>query len=174
MSTVNAPGKTFKSPNTYVIIFYIIVIVAVLTWFIPGGQYQLDASGRAISGAYSRTVANPQGLWDIFMAPIIGMIGNNSVTGAMAISLNILLFGSFLQMMDEAGAIKISLKRIAIKNQKNYSLLITLLVVVMGIFGTVQGACEEGFVYLMMFLPVVLALGLDTMVAIQGGLTPLR
>lgn len=167
MSAIDETEKKLKSPNAYVIIFFIIAIVAILTWFIPGGKYQLDEAGRAISGTYTQSVANPQGLWNIFMAPIIGMIGNQSVTGAIAISLNIMLFGSFLEMMDESGAIKIALKRIAIKNQQNYHVLISLLVLVMGIFGTVQGAYEEGFVYLMMFLPIVLALGLDTMVAVM-------
>lgn len=159
--------KRFKTPNAYVVIFSILAIVAVLTWFIPGGHYQTDAAGRAIAGTYSQAVANSQGIWDMFMAPIIGMIGNKTVSGAIAISLNIMLFGSFLEMMDEAGAIKIALKRIAIKNQKNYYFLITILVIIMGVFGTVQGAYEEGFVYLMMFLPIILALGLDTMVAVM-------
>ncbi len=160
-------NKQFKSPNAYVIIFFIMALVAVLTWFVPGGQYELDESGRAIAGTYTSAQSNPQGIWDIIMAPIIGMIGNKTVTGAIAISLNILLFGSFLQMMEEAGAIKMFLKRVAIKNQKNYHVLITILVVIMGIFGTVQGAYEEGFVYLLMFLPIILALGLDTMVAVM-------
>lgn len=127
MSAIDETEKKLKSPNAYVIIFFIIAIVAVLTWVIPGGQYQLDAKGRAIAGTYTQSIANPQGLWNIFMAPIIGMIGNQSVAGAIAISLNIMLFGSFLEMMDEAGAIKIALKRIAIKNQKNYHVLISLL-----------------------------------------------
>lgn len=159
--------KQFKSPNAYVIIFFIMAAVAVLTWFIPGGQYNLDEAGRAIAGTYSTADAKPQGLWELIMAPIIGMVGGASVSGAIAISLNIMIFGAFLEMMDEVGAIKLFLKRIAIKNQKNYHVLITLLVVVMGIFGTVQGAYEEGFVYLMMFLPIVLALGLDTVVAVM-------
>ena len=112
-------NKQFKSPNAYVIIFFIMALVAVLTWFVPGGQYELDESGRAIAGTYTSAQSNPQGIWDIIMAPIIGMIGNKTVTGAIAISLNILLFGSFLQMMEEAGAIKMFLKRVTIKNQKN-------------------------------------------------------
>ncbi len=159
--------KQFKSPNAYVIIFFIMALVAVLTWFVPGGKYELDEAGRAIAGTYARAESNPQGLWDLIMAPIIGMVGNKSISGAIIISLNIMLFGSFLEMMDRSGSIKLFLKRIAIKNQKNYHALITILVVIMGIFGTVQGAYEEGFVYLLMFLPIVLALGLDTVVAVM-------
>ena len=31
--------KKRKIPHTYAIIFYIIIIAAVLTWVIPGGEY---------------------------------------------------------------------------------------------------------------------------------------
>ena len=159
--------KQIKSPNAYVIIFCIILAVAVLTWIIPGGQYQLDDSGNAIAGTYSQAENNPQGLWDVIMAPIVGMVGNGQMSGAIAISLCIMLFGSFLEMMEETSAIKIFLKRIANKNKNNYRMLIWILVFIMGALGTVYGAYEEGFVYLLMFMPVILALGLDTMVTVM-------
>ncbi|MGY3777823.1 YfcC family protein [Isobaculum melis] len=159
--------RKFKTPNTYVIVFFVLIFVAVLTWFIPGGQYQLDDAGRAMANTYTRIDSNRQGLWDIIMAPIIGMVGNEQVSGAITISLNIMLFGSFLEMMDTAGAINIALKGVAKKFQKNYYVLITVLTFIMGIFGTVQGSYEEGFVYLLMFLPIILALGLDTIVALM-------
>lgn len=159
--------KKIKMPNTYVIIFLALALVAVLTWIIPGGMYELDADGNAISNTYQRLEANPQGLWNIIMAPIVGMVGNSQISGAIAISLNVMLFGSFLEMMDETGVIKIALTSVAKKYEKNQSLLIVVLVFIMGIFGTVQGAYEEGFVYLLMFLPIILALGLDTIVALM-------
>ncbi|GGE25102.1 YfcC family protein [Streptococcus himalayensis] len=159
--------KKFKSPNTYVIIFFVLLFVAFLTWFIPGGEYSYDKSGRAIANSYRQINANRQGLWDVIMAPIIGMVGNDKVSGAITISLNVMLFGSFLEMMDATGAINIALKNVAKKCQKNYYVLITVLTFLMGIFGTVQGAYEEGFVYLLMFLPIILSLGLDTIVALM-------
>jgi len=159
--------KSFKMPNTYVIIFLALVLVAILTWIIPGGTYTLDEAGNAMANTYKRLEANPQGLWNIIMAPIIGMVGNEQVAGAIAISLNVMLFGSFLEMMDETGVINIALTNVARKYKENHTLLIVVLVFIMGLFGTVQGAYEEGFVYLLMFLPIVLALGLDTIVALM-------
>ena len=40
-----------------------------------------------------------------------------TISGAIAISLTILLFGSFLEMMEETGAVKTALKRITMKNR---------------------------------------------------------
>jgi len=159
--------KQFKSPNAYIVIYFIIVIVAIMTWIIPGGSYQLDTVGRSVAGTYTRSVSHPQGVWDILLAPILGMVGSNTVSGAIIISLNIMIFGAFLEMMDRSGAIKIALRGIAFKYQENYHVLITTLVFLMGAFGTIQGAYEEGYVYLMMFLPVIIAMGLDTMVAVM-------
>lgn len=154
--------RKFKTPNSYVIIFFILVIVALLTWVIPGGSYDLDKSGQAIAGTYSRMSSNRQGIWDIIMAPIIGMVGNKKVSGAISISLNVLFFGSFLGMMDTTGAVNKALRGVAKKFQNKQNVLITVLTFIMGAFGTIQGAYEEGYVYLLMFLPIFLSLGLDT------------
>ncbi|MFC0362507.1 YfcC family protein [Enterococcus canintestini] len=159
--------KKFKSPNTYVIIFFILILVAILTWFIPGGKYEINGAGQNIAGTYQRISANRQGLWDVIMAPIIGMVGNEKISGAITISLNVMLFGAFLEMMDTIGVINIALKGIASKYKEKTAVLITVLTFVMGIFGTVQGAYEEGFVYLLMFLPIILSLELDTITALM-------
>lgn len=158
--------KKMKSPNAYVTLFVIIAIVAVLTWFVPGGQYDLNEAGQAIAGTYHRVDSNPQGLWDICMSPLIGMIGSETMSGAIAVALNILFFGSFLEMVDESGALKIFLKKVSMNNKDNYRKLIAILMIFMSLLGNVQGAYEEGFVYLMMFLPVIIGLGLDSMVAL--------
>lgn len=100
--------------------FFIIVFVAILTWVIPGGQYELDEAGNAISGTYRVAKANPQGIWNIVIAPIVGMIGNENTSGAIPISLYVLLFGSFLNMMDKTGVIGISLNAVSKKFKKTH------------------------------------------------------
>ena len=140
--------KRKSMPNTYVILFFIIVFIAVLTWFVPGGAYKLDKSGHAISGTYHLTASSPQGIWDMFMAPITGMLGSKTISAAIPISLFIMLFGSFL-------------------SQKNMLLLIAVLVTLMSLMGTIEGAYEEGIVYMLMFIPLLLALGLDSVTCLM-------
>ncbi|WP_071392795.1 YfcC family protein [Bacillus tuaregi] len=158
--------KTFKSPNVYVTLFSIIVVIAILTWIIPGGEYQLNEDGQAIAGTYQQVESNPQGIWQVLMAPIVGMIGGEGFSGAIGISLFVMLFGSLLEMMDRSGAIKIALRNITMKNQHNSYKLISILVIIMGILGTVEGAYEEGFVYMLMIMPVILGMGMDPLVAL--------
>lgn len=162
-----AKSKSNKTPNTYVILFFIIAFIAILTWFIPGGQYKLDKANHAISGTYSQITSNPQGIWDIFMAPIIGMLGSKTTAAAIPISLFVMLFGSFLEMMERTGALKIGLRRVATASQQRLLLLIAALTSVMAVMGTIEGAYEEGVVYLMMILPILMALGLDTVTGVM-------
>ena len=53
-----------KIPNTYVIIASLIVLCAVLTWILPGGQYVTAEDGTVI---YEQTNAVPQ-TWQVFSA----------------------------------------------------------------------------------------------------------
>lgn len=161
--------KKRKSPNVYVIFFVAYIIVAVLTWIIPGGSYKLNEAGQAIRGTYQPTVANPQGIWEILMAPIIGMIGDNEkgISGAINISLNVMIFGSFLEMINRTGTLSVALKQISNKYKNNYKVLITVLVFAMSALGTIYGAYEECFVYLMMFMPMIMGMNMDSITAIM-------
>lgn len=159
--------KGFKSPNTYVILMFVIVLVAILTWFIPGGVYELDEGGQAIAGTYQVMESNPQGLWDILVAPIVGMVGSATTSAAIPISLFIMVFGAFLQMLEESSILKIALRKISDAFQSNMNALITILVAVMAALGTVMGAYEDAIVYAIMFIPIFLALGADTITAIM-------
>jgi uncharacterized ion transporter superfamily protein YfcC len=73
------PGAAsrFHFPTAYTILFALIVIIAGLTWVIPSGQYQRVASEALgkdvpVAGTYALTDANPQGFFDVILAPIAG------------------------------------------------------------------------------------------------------
>jgi uncharacterized ion transporter superfamily protein YfcC len=44
--------RGFALPSAYTILFILIVIVALLTWIIPAGAYDLDGDGQPIPGSY--------------------------------------------------------------------------------------------------------------------------
>lgn len=69
-------GK-FKFPSAYTILFFLIAVVAVLTWIVPAGQYHMamnEALGKEVpvAGTYAHVAAHPQGLVSVLMAPIAG------------------------------------------------------------------------------------------------------
>ena len=45
--------KGFKFPTAYTILFLLIIVVAIGTWFIPAGQYDRNEEGQPVaSGVY--------------------------------------------------------------------------------------------------------------------------
>ena len=60
----------FKMPSAYMIIFGIIVLVAVLSWIIPGGAYDyVDPNAdklQPIAGTFHEVASNPQDLCRYF------------------------------------------------------------------------------------------------------------
>ena len=74
--------KGFKFPTAYTILFLLIILVAIGTWFIPAGQYDLNEDGEPIPGTYHRVEQNPQRiLADGLQAPINGLYGIEDETG---------------------------------------------------------------------------------------------
>lgn len=66
-----------RFPTAYTILCLLILFVAALTWIIPAGSYERvmdDAVGReiAVAGTYQEAASNPQGFWDVLLAPTAG------------------------------------------------------------------------------------------------------
>ena len=107
-----------KFPSAYSILFILIALVALLTWVIPAGQYQREMNqdlGREvpITGTYQTVEANPQGIVDVFLAPIDGFYDHQSYqAAAIDVSLFILVMGGFLGLVTATGAIDAGIERV--------------------------------------------------------------
>ena len=53
--------RKFQMPTAYTILFCLILLVALSTWFIPAGSYDY-ADGIPISGSYHAVAPAPQGI----------------------------------------------------------------------------------------------------------------
>ena len=117
-ATSDAPsgGRGFALPSAYTILFILIVVVALLTWIIPAGAYDLDANGEPLPGTYHSVDANPQRtVVDSLMAPINGLYGiegedgsisvwnSGELFGAIDVALFILVIGGFLGVTMSTG-----------------------------------------------------------------------
>ena len=69
--------QKFKVPNTFVLIFSFIVLMAMLTWIMPGGEYQRhEKDGRTviIAESFQKIAHQPQGLGSVLMSPLRGFV----------------------------------------------------------------------------------------------------
>jgi len=171
-------GGRFALPSAYTILFILIVIVAILTWIIPAGSYDVDADGEQIPGSYHTVDANPQRIVvDSLMAPINGLYGienaedgsvsvwnSGELFGAIDVALFILIIGGFLGVTMKTGAIQAGIARIVGRLSGRERLLIPILMIVFAIGGTTYGMAEESLAFYVLIITVMMAAGYDTLV----------
>ncbi|ANS84871.1 uncharacterized protein VSVS12_01101 [Vibrio scophthalmi] len=161
-----------KFPSAYTILMFLTVLMAILTWIVPAGQYQMVANetlGKMVPlvGSYQSIDANPQGLIDILMAPIQGFYDpTNYAARAIDVALFVLVIGGFLAVVTETGAIDAgiggTMKRLAGREK-------WMIPILMGLFalgGTVYGTAEETIPFYALLIPVMIAAGYDSIVGV--------
>ena len=52
--TTEQQKKRFSFPSAFTILFFLIVLIAAATWFVPAGSYDYDEDGAPIPGTYHR------------------------------------------------------------------------------------------------------------------------
>lgn len=167
--------KGFKFPSAFTIIALLIVIVAVLTWLIPAGRYQLDEDGRPIPGSYERLDQNGQGPLEVFLAPVDGMYGiknaegfigtyeSGTLFGAIAVALFVLVIGGFITMTMKTGAITAGIRALTTRFGARARLLIPVLMVLFAAGGTTYGMAEETLGFYVVIIALFISLGYDAM-----------
>lgn len=130
-------------PSAFTILFFIIVVLAVLTWFIPAGKYATDSAGNIIAHTYHTVSPHPQGIWDVFMAMVIGMIGDSKTEGAIQIALFILVIGGFLGVVNKTGALNNGISAVVHRYEGRERTLIPILMILFALGGTTYGMGEE-------------------------------
>jgi uncharacterized ion transporter superfamily protein YfcC len=170
--------RGFALPSAYTILFILIVIVAILTWIIPAGSYDVDADGEPVPGTYHAVEANPQRIVvDSLMAPINGLYGIESAEdgsvsvwnsgelfGAIDVALFILVIGGFLGVTMKTGAIQSGIGRIVSRLSGRERLMIPILMTVFAIGGTTYGMAEESLAFYALIITVMIAAGYDRLV----------
>jgi uncharacterized ion transporter superfamily protein YfcC len=172
------PRRGFALPSAYTILFALIVLVAIATWIIPAGAYELDENGQPIPGSYAQVEANPQRIVvDSLLAPINGLYGIESAEdgsvsvwnsgelfGAIDVALFILVIGGFLGVTMKTGAIQGGIGKIVGSLRGRERMLIPILMIVFAIGGTTFGMAEESLAFYALVITVMIAAGYDSLV----------
>lgn len=158
--------RGFRIPSSYIVLFIIIAIMAVLTWFIPAGAYETAKDGGVISGTYKTVASNPQGFFDILMAPVRGMLGVEGTDGAIQVSFFILMVGGFLGVVNKTGALDTGIASVVRKNKGREKMLIAILIPLFALGGSTYGMGEETMAFYPLLIPVMIAVGFDSIVAV--------
>ncbi len=171
---VMAPRTTLQDrfPTAYTILFALTVLMAVLTWVLPAGQYQRaanEALGKdaPVPGTYQLVEATPQGVLDVLMAPINGFY--NQATGmanAIDVSLFVLVIGGFLGVVNATGAINTGIERVMLRLKGREKWMIPALMLLFAAGGTTYGMAEETLAFYVLLVPLMIAVGYDALTAV--------
>jgi len=161
-----------RFPTAYTILFALIVLVAVLTWIIPAGQYDREMNeevGRevAVPGTYQTVESNPQNLIDVLLAPIGGFYDPDSyAANAIDVALFVLMLGGFLGVVNATGSINTGIRQSMRAMEGREIWMIPILMTLFAAGGTSYGMAEETLAFYAILLPVVLRAGYDAVTGV--------
>jgi uncharacterized ion transporter superfamily protein YfcC len=179
VAAVGKPEKKsrFTLPSAYTILFALIVLVAIATWIIPAGIYNLNAAGEPVPGTYHEVASHPAHiLRDSLTAPINGLYGienakgninyynSGTLFGAIDIALFILVIGGFLGVTMKTGAIETGIGSLVGRMRGKERLMIPVLMGVFALGGTTFGMAEESLAFYALVITVMIAAGYDALV----------
>lgn len=170
--TDTAAPRRLRFPTAFTILFGLIILTAALTWIIPAGQYQRafnDALDREVpvAGTYAPTDPNPQGIFDVIMAPIGGLYDPaTNQANAIDVAVFVLMIGGFIGVIASTGAINAGVSRAmtALKGHEKW-----MIPVLMGLFafgGTTYGMAEETLAFYVLLIPIMIAARYDAVTAV--------
>lgn len=161
--------RKFQMPSAMILLFIVLILVSILTWFIPTSVVTTSETGERIihynaafdadGNVVENAGTSPVGLWDIFMAPIKGFAAGADV------SFSILISGSFLAIMNYSGALDAGIG--ALLKKYNGKTLLAILMLVFALMGTVYGSWEELPAYALVLIPLCVRAGYDVLTGIE-------
>ena len=187
MASIRLPMKKRKVPHTFVIVFFIIVIAAVLTWIIPPGKYvteqvgdetvmtfhyleELNEGGVSTGSTTAEYHAEPQ-TWQVFSAFYKGFVKQGNII------VFILIIGGAFWIMNKSKAIDMGImsflkftkrlerwklmRKIGVNN-----VVIILIMLLFSLFGSVFGMSEETIAFALIIIPLAVSMGYDSIVGL--------
>ncbi|PID94480.1 MAG: short-chain fatty acid transporter [Bacteroidetes bacterium] len=168
--------KKRQIPHTYVVVFGVILLSALLTWFVPGGEYVVksvqNAEGVEVEQAVFQYVdAQPQ-TWQVFGAMFKGfekqagiiififIIGGafGILNASKAIDVGIMSFLRWTRKLERFRVIRF----IGVDN-----IILTLVYALFSTFGAVFGMSEETIAFIIIIIPLAISMGYDSIVGVN-------
>lgn len=166
-----------KIPHTFTIVFSIIVLCAVMTWLIPGGEFSrqsitVDGSERnvVVADSYHNVNHEPQ-TWQVFTSFFKGFERTSNII------VFILMIGGGFWIMNETNAINVGIFSFLNKTKKLQqnkilgklgvnNLIIILIMLMFSLFGSVFGMSEETIAFIVIFVPLAISMGYDSITGV--------
>ncbi|MEG2013031.1 MAG: AbgT family transporter [Anaerovoracaceae bacterium] len=154
--------KKFTFPHPIVLLFSIVLIVAICSYFVPAGEYtRVKAPGGRMvvdPASYTEVEKRPISPFNFFLAFPKGL------TQAGEITFFIMVVSAAFSIITATGAVEAIMARVAVSFRSKERLMIPAMVFLFSCGGASFGMSEENVVFVPIGIALARALGLDAMV----------
>lgn len=152
----------FRIPHTYALLFFVIVLVAILTYVVPAGEFdraQDPATGRifVVPDTYHEVESNPLSFFDVFKSIPKGM------ENAGYIIFFVLMIGGSFGILQATGAIDSGIVEVVKRMKGKEKAVIPIVMFIFSLAGAILGSAEEMLPFYPIVISLALALGFDTL-----------
>jgi len=154
--------RKLKIPHTFVIVYSLIILAAIATWIIPGGRFQRETVEKEgfkrevlVKDSFEFQENQPQFL-AIFEAPLKGIMRMAEIIGF------IFLVGGSFYIFQKTGAISALIVKVVRLMRGHEKWILVIIMTLFSFFGAFFGMCEEAMPFVLIFVPLSLALGYDS------------
>lgn len=163
MSNEKKNKSGFKMPHIYVILFVFGIVAAAATYLIPAGEFdrvELENGRSAVDPeSFTYVESTPTGAVEFFTAIPRGLVDAGEVVFFT------LIIGGMFMVLRESGIIEVAVDKLARKFSSRSILIIPVLITVFASIATLIGTAELSLVYIPVIIPLIIALGYDSMTA---------
>lgn len=159
-STIAAYFKKFSMPHTFVLLFLLVCIAALLTYLIPSGQFDRikDGAGRLIivPGTYHAVAANPLPLYEIPLKLFKGLMKASDIV------FFIFIIGGAFEIITRTKTIDAFMGRLAMRLHGHEGWVIPIFLGAFSVGGFTMGMSNEVLVFVPIGIYMAHSLGFDT------------
>lgn len=157
--------KSFQVPHTLALMFLMMALALILTWFLPAGEFQTEVNevGRemVMPGTYATLDNAPRlGPWSLFT------VIPRAMADAQGIIFFVLIIGGALSVIRQTGAIDAFLNKIILRFGGAPRLLILIGMLCFGVASATLGIAEEYIPLAAILITLCVAMRMDTVTAI--------
>lgn len=160
-----------QMPHVLTLIFLLIVVVAIMTWVLPSGEFEriiMDTSAGersvAVAGTYHSVdkvledgTSLRQGIGQVLMAP------GKGIQQMIEVLAFVFIIGGVFQIMSKTNALNMGIQKIVKKLGAKEILIIPILMLLFGLGGSTFGMSDELVPFYLLIMPIMFTMGYDSM-----------
>ncbi len=153
--------KKWEVPHTFLLIFIIIALCAVLTYIIPAGQYDMveteSGSNVVDPNSFHYVDSNPTGLYDFFNAVPTGLIN------MAALIFFVFICGGSFGIINETKTLEIGINKLARVLNGKENIMIFSVMAIFSILSALMGFNTECLIFIPLGVALARRCGYDSM-----------